>query len=124
MEIANRALSGNHKVLGICLGHQALGIADGMELIECPSGPIHGIPESIKYDAKGLFSSKGEGVMTRYNSLILSGESNQLEVNITDGPGRLIMGLTDGNNVHGLQFHPESIGSVNGSELIADFLRT
>ena len=62
--------------------------------------------------------------MTRYNSLILSGETNQLEVNITDDTGRLIMGLTDGNNVHGLQFHPESIGSVNGSELIADFLRT
>lgn len=124
MEIANRALSGKHKVLGICLGHQALGIADGMELIECPSGPVHGVPESIKYDGKGLFSSKGEGIMTRYNSLILSGESNQLQVNITDETGRLIMGLTDGNNVHGLQFHPESIGSVNGSELIADFLRT
>ena len=124
MEIANRALSGNHKVLGICLGHQALGIADGMELIECPSGPVHGVPESIKYDDNGLFSSKGEGIMTRYNSLILSGESNKLQVNITDDTGRLIMGLTDGNNVHGLQFHPESIGSVNGSELIANFLRT
>ncbi len=124
MEIASRALSGSHRVLGICLGHQALGLADGMELIECPSGPVHGVPEIIKFDSKGLFSSQDEGVMTRYNSLILSGEPNQFEINITDETGRLIMGLTDGKSVHGLQFHPESIGSVKGCELIADFLRT
>ena len=62
--------------------------------------------------------------MTRYNSLILSGEPTQLEVNITDATGRLVMGLTDGKNVHGLQFHPESIGSVDGCKLIADFLQT
>ncbi len=124
MEIAKRALSGSHRVLGICLGHQALGLADGMELIECPLGPVHGVPETIKFDCSGLFSSQGERVMTRYNSLILSGEPIRFEVNITDATGSLIMGLTDGKNVHGLQFHPESIGSVDGCELIADFLRT
>ena len=124
MAIAKRALSGNYRVLGICLGHQALGLADGMELIECPSGPVHGIPETIKFDCSGLFSNQGEGVMTRYNSLILSGEPIQLKVNITDETGRLIMGLTDGENVHGLQFHPESIGSIDGCELIDNFLRT
>jgi len=95
-----------------------------MELNECPLGPVHGVPETIKFDCSGLFSSQGEGVMTRYNSLILSGEPIRLEVNITDITGSLIMGLTDGKNVHGLQFHPESIGSVDGCELIADFLRT
>lgn len=124
MAIAKRALSGNYRVLGICLGHQALGLADGMELIECPSGPVHGIPETIKFDCSGLFSNQGEGVMTRYNSLILSGEPIRLKVNITDETGRLIMGLTDGENVHGLQFHPESIGSIDGCELIDNFLRT
>jgi anthranilate synthase/aminodeoxychorismate synthase-like glutamine amidotransferase len=124
MEIAKRALSGDHRVLGICLGHQALGLADGMELIECPSGPVHGVPEIIKFDRSGLFSSQGEGLMTRYNSLILSGEPTRLEINITDASGHLIMGLTDDKNVHGLQFHPESIGSVDGCELIAEFLRT
>ena len=124
MEVAKRAISGNHPVLGICLGHQALGIADGMELIKCPSGPVHGVPEVIRFDSSGLFASQGEGVMTRYNSLILSGEPTRLTVNITDETGRLIMGLTDGKNVHGLQFHPESIGSIDGCKIIANFLRT
>ena len=107
-------------VLGICLGHQAIGLARGMELIESPLGPVHGVPSTIVADGNGLLS-KGKHVMTRYNSLVLSGDGN-ISVTANDGTGTLPMEIRDGNT-YGLQFHPESIGSIGGMEVLSEFLR-
>ena len=107
-------------ILGICLGHQAIGITRGMELVESPLGPVHGIPSEIISNGKGLL---GEGIhtMTRYNSLILTGKGD-LDITSTDETGALPMEIKDGNT-YGVQFHPESIGSPNGMLVLAEFLQ-
>ena len=106
-------------VLGICLGHQAIGINRGMKLIESPLGPVHGVPSNIISNGNGLLQ-EGKHVMTRYNSLILSG-NGEIEVTSTDETGVLPMEIRDGNT-YGVQFHPESIGSPNGMLVFAEFL--
>jgi len=107
-------------ILGICLGHQAIGVTRGMDLIESPLGAVHGVPSSVISNGKGLLL-QGKHVMTRYNSLILSGKGN-LQVTAYDETGTLPMEIRDGNT-YGVQFHPESIGSDGGMEVIAEFLR-
>ena len=105
--------------LGICLGHQAIGITRGMKLIESPLGPVHGVPSKIIADGGGLLQS-GSHIMTRYNSLILNGEGD-VKVTATDETGVLPMEIRDGNT-YGVQFHPESIGSPNGMSVLVEFL--
>ena len=105
--------------LGICLGHQAIGITRGMRLIESPLGPVHGVPSKIIADGSGLLQS-GSHIMTRYNSLILNGEGD-VKVTATDETGALPMEIRDGNT-YGVQFHPESIGSPNGMAVLVEFL--
>lgn len=106
-------------VLGICLGHQAIGINRGMELIESPLGPVHGVPSKIISNGNGLLQ-EGEHVMTRYNSLTLTGKG-EIDITSTDETGVLPMEIRDGNT-YGVQFHPESIGSPNGMLVFAEFL--
>ena len=91
-----------------------------MSLIESPLGPVHGVPEKVIANGNGLLK-QGVHKMTRYNSLVLSGEGD-IEVTSTDETGRLPMEIRDGD-VFGVQFHPESIGSENGIEIISEFLR-
>ncbi|MAH91470.1 MAG: hypothetical protein CMA11_06845 [Euryarchaeota archaeon] len=105
--------------LGICLGHQAIGITRGMRLIESPLGPVHGVPSKIIADGSGLLQS-GSHIMTRYNSLILNGEGD-VKITATDETGVLPMEIRDGNT-YGVQFHPESIGSPNGMAVLVEFL--
>ena len=105
-------------VLGICLGHQAIGLARGMELIESPLGPVHGVPSTIVADGNGLLS-KGKHVMTRYNSLVLSGDGN-ISVTANDETGTLPMEIRDGNT-YGLQFHPEVTHSAEGKKILENF---
>ena len=113
------AAKSDSPVLGICLGHQAIGITRGMDLIESPLGPVHGVPSPILADGNGLLE-KGEHVMTRYNSLVLSG-NGRIDVTATDETGTLPMEIRDGNT-YGVQFHPESIGSQNGMAVLEEFL--
>jgi len=107
-------------ILGICLGHQAIGITRGMRLVESPLGPVHGIPSEIISNGGGLLT-EGAHIMTRYNSLILAGKGD-LEITSTDETGSLPMEIKDGNT-YGVQFHPESVGSQNGMLVLAEFLK-
>ena len=126
MKVAQLAIDGllDIPLLGVCLGHQAIGIVDGYQLIKDPNGAIHGTPVTCQSDGSGLFASTNKSSQfVRYNSLIVTGEGkNKLIPNVYDENGS-IMGLRHKTKpIHGVQFHPESIGSVNGIEIIMAFL--
>jgi anthranilate synthase component 2 len=117
--------SGTIPILGVCLGHQAIGEAFGGKVIRAPK-PMHGKISSIYHEGQGVF--KGLPIpfnATRYHSLIVDRASlpECLEVTAVTADDGLIMGLSHKtHNTHGVQFHPESIASEYGHELIKNFL--
>jgi len=112
-------------LLGVCLGEQALGQAMGGKVVRAPV-PMHGKLSSITHDGTGIF----EGVpspleVTRYHSLVVDRASLPASLRITaESEDGLIMGLEHRELPHyGVQFHPESIASQCGHEILANFLR-
>jgi anthranilate synthase/aminodeoxychorismate synthase-like glutamine amidotransferase len=110
-------------ILGICLGHQAIGQAFGGKIVKTP--PMHGKISEIYHENKGIFKNiPSPFKSTRYHSLIIEKESlpDCLEITAQTKDG-IIMGVQHKKfNIHGLQFHPESIASEYGHELIRNFL--
>ncbi len=112
-------------LLGICLGHQALGEAVGWELMPAPSGAVHGVPDDIIMGENELFSRiPSVTKMMRYHSLILNPTNQDLEIIATDNKSKsLVMGLMHPElPIWGVQFHPESCGSPDGWKLLDNFL--
>jgi anthranilate synthase component 2 len=111
-------------LLGVCLGHQAIGQAMGGDVIRAPH-LMHGKTSKINHTGKGLFRGLNSGFeATRYHSLIVKRETLPavLEVTASTDDG-LIMGVQHRTMpVHGVQFHPESIASENGHALLQNFL--
>jgi anthranilate synthase component 2 len=111
-------------ILGVCLGHQAIGQAFGGKVIRAPN-LMHGKLSTIHHEDKGIFSGiphDFEG--TRYHSLIVERQSLPDCLEITAETDGLIMGLQHKTlNVHGVQFHPESIASQHGHTLLKNFLK-
>jgi anthranilate synthase component 2 len=111
-------------ILGVCLGHQAIGQAMGGDVIRAPA-LMHGKTSRINHTGKGLFRGLNSGFeATRYHSLIVKRETlpDALEITATSDEG-LIMGLQHKTlPLHGVQFHPESIASENGHALLQNFL--
>lgn len=111
-------------ILGVCLGHQAIGQAMGGDVIRAPQ-LMHGKTSKISHSGKGLFRGLNSGFeATRYHSLTVKRETlpDVLEVTATTDDG-LIMGLQHRKlPLHGVQFHPESIASENGHALLQNFL--
>ena len=133
MLIASNALSSILKIgdrpiplLGICLGHQALCLADGSRLEPSPEGPVHGSPSGIEHMGTGLFeNSEKICSMMRYNSLAVVSHGRTLVPNAWESGTRLIMGVQHPSlPIHGVQFHPESSGSRGGSKIFYKFLET
>lgn len=112
-------------LLGVCLGHQAIGQAYGGKVIRAPSA-MHGKLSTIETDGKGLFANMPKRFeVTRYHSLIVERASlpATLEVTAETADG-IIMGVQHRTlPVHGVQFHPESIASEHGHDILANFLR-
>jgi anthranilate synthase component II len=112
-------------LLGVCLGHQALGQVYGGTVMRA-SLPMHGKLSTIKHDGRGLFAGLPARLeVTRYHSLIVERASlpDCLEVTAETADG-VIMGLQHKMHpVHGVQFHPESIASEHGHDLLANFLK-
>ena len=111
-------------ILGVCLGHQAIGQAFGGKVVRAPV-LMHGKLSKIHHEGEGLFGDIPEAFeATRYHSLIVERESLPECLSITaETDDGLIMGLAHKNrNVHGVQFHPESIASEHGHKLLKNFL--
>ncbi|MGY8698361.1 MAG: chorismate-binding protein [Candidatus Poseidoniales archaeon] len=127
MSLAHSALSGKVSIpiLGICLGHQALGMAAGMKLVQSPNGPVHGAPRTCLHNQTGIFSTlQSPATFTRYNSLsIASIEDGPYLETAHEADTKMVMGIQHPNaHIHGIQFHPESVGSKEGLELLKNFL--
>ena len=114
--------------LGLCLGHQALGIAAGWKLGRTSTGAVHGVPTRIQHVSSGLFEDiEPSPVMMRYHSLSIeepkSLENSKLRSNAWLEPAGIVMGVQALNRpVHGVQFHPESCGSPEGRLILKKFL--
>jgi anthranilate synthase component 2 len=118
------AANGTLPILGVCLGHQAIGQVYGGRVVRAPV-PMHGKVSRIRHTGKGVFRGlNNDFEATRYHSLTIDPESvpASLEVTATTDDG-VIMGLMHRQHpVHGVQFHPESIASENGHALLQNFL--
>ena len=117
--------AGHIPILGVCLGHQAIGQAFGGRIHNAPR-IMHGKLSAIRHDASDLFAGlPSDFHATRYHSLVVDRESlpDCLRVTAETDDG-LIMGLAHREHkVFGVQFHPESIASEHGHALLANFLR-
>lgn len=116
--------AGKIPVLGVCLGHQAIGQLFGGRVIRAPE-PVHGKPVEVEHDGKTVFENVPNPFSAgRYHSLVVERESlpECLEISASS-PDGLIMGLRHRSlNIEGVQFHPESILTPEGKKLLQNFL--
>jgi anthranilate synthase component II len=111
-------------ILGVCLGHQAIGDAFGGKVVRAPV-PVHGKLSDVHHEGRGVFRGiNGPFKATRYHSLVVERDTmpDALEVTAETDDG-LVMGLSHTKlPVHGVQFHPESIASEHGHLMLKNFL--
>ncbi len=128
-----RQMAGKAPILGVCLGHQAIGEAFGGEVVRAPN-LMHGKTSKVDHDGKGVFAGLPTPLTcTRYHSLIVAEGSLPKDLEITarttevNGGGKVsgsvIMGLRHRTLlVEGVQFHPESVLTEGGHQMIRNFL--
>ncbi len=118
-----RHLSPEIPILGVCLGHQAIGVAFGGTVTTC--GPTHGIATPIDHDGKALFRGCPNPLRVgRYHSLAIDESNLPPELQVTArGHDGIIMAVRHRDRpVHGVQFHPESVLTEEGLRIIDNFL--
>ncbi|MFZ0301466.1 MAG: aminodeoxychorismate/anthranilate synthase component II [Terracidiphilus sp.] len=124
-----RHMAGKVPILGVCLGHQAIGEAFGGDVVRAAT-LMHGKTSPVEHDGKGVFAGLPNPMTcTRYHSLIVAENSLPSELEITartaegNGKGSVIMGLRHRTlPVEGVQFHPESVLTEGGHQMIRNFL--
>ena len=117
-------LAGKFPILGVCLGHQAIGAAFGGKIVRAPK-LFHGKTSEIHHDGKSIFRKLPEPfTATRYHSLIVERKSLPRELTITaETSDGIIMGFRHRRyKIEGVQFHPESVLTVPGKQLLQNFL--
>ena len=119
-----QTLAGKFPILGVCLGHQAIGAAYGGKIVRAPK-LFHGKTSRIRHDGKGVFADLANPfTATRYHSLIVERKSLPRELEITaETDDGIIMGLQHRRyKLTGVQFHPESVLTESGKQLLQNFL--
>ena len=118
-----REFSGKIPILGVCLGHQAIGYAFGGKVVRAPA-LMHGKTSRIHHDTKTIFRKLPQDfVATRYHSLIVQKKGLPRELEISAETDGLIMGLRHRKLLlEGVQFHPESVLTEVGMQLLRNFL--
>jgi anthranilate synthase component II len=122
LDLINKAAS-TIPILGVCLGHQAIGQAFGGKVVRAT--PVHGKVSEIKHTGTGVFRGiNGPLKATRYHSLVVERASMPRELAVNaETDNHLVMGLMHTSlPVHGVQFHPESIASEHGHLMLKNFL--
>jgi anthranilate synthase/aminodeoxychorismate synthase-like glutamine amidotransferase len=117
-------LGGRFPILGVCLGHQAMGAAYGGKIVRAAK-IFHGKTSEIRHDGKGIFRNLPKPfTATRYHSLIVERKSLPRELTITaETADGTIMGLRHRKHkMEGVQFHPESVLTQDGKQLLKNFL--
>ena len=112
-------------LLGVCLGHQAIGLAFGGEVLRAPQ-PIHGKTSTVEHNGTGVFAGlAGSFQAGRYHSLVVGEETlpADLEVTARTKEDGLVMGVRHRTMpIHGVQFHPESVLTHEGRRILRNFL--
>ena len=124
MDVVRKA-DGTVPILGVCLGHQAIGQVYGGAIVRAPE-PRHGKMSTIHHTGKSVFRGLNNDFQaTRYHSLTIDPPSmpDVLEVTATSEDGVIQGVMHKTHPVHGVQFHPESIASENGHALLENFLK-
>src|ERR1035437_812560 len=123
-----RHMAGKVPILGVCLGHQAIGEAFGGQVVRAQH-LMHGKTSPVEHDGQGVFSGLSSPLTcTRYHSLIVADDSLPDELIVTartpeNGGGSVIMGLRHRSlPIEGVQFHPESVLTEGGRQMIRNFL--
>lgn len=123
VELVER-LAGKFPILGVCLGHQAIGAAFGGKIVRAPK-LFHGKTSEIHHDRKTIFRGLDDPfTATRYHSLIVERKSLPRELTITaETDDGIIMGFRHRRHkIEGVQFHPESVLTSSGKQLLQNFL--
>jgi anthranilate synthase component 2 len=114
-------------ILGVCLGHQAIGVAYGGKVIRAPRGVMHGKTSAVRHDGSALFAKVPSPLtVMRYHSLVIEATTFPSALSVTASA------VDDATEVHalqhrshpvfGVQFHPESIGTPDGLQILRNFL--
>jgi anthranilate synthase component II len=121
---AIRHFAGRVPMLGVCLGHQAIGQALGGRVVRARE-PMHGKTSRLRHDGRGVFDGlPPDFTVVRYHSLVVERETLPVELEVTAEVAGEIMGLRHREwPIEGVQFHPESILSEHGHALLRNFLR-
>jgi anthranilate synthase/aminodeoxychorismate synthase-like glutamine amidotransferase len=122
---AIRELGGRLPILGVCLGHQAIGEAFGGRIVRAPR-PVHGKASRVSHDGRGIFAGLPADIeVARYHSLVIEPLTcpQVLEVTASTSEG-IIMGVRHRTlPIEGVQFHPESVLTSNGMQILSNFVR-
>ncbi|MGV3485584.1 MAG: anthranilate synthase component II [Planctomycetaceae bacterium] len=118
-------LGGNIPILGVCLGHQVIGHAFGANVVPCAG--MHGMASEVSHDGQGVFENCRQPMKVgRYHSLAIEESSlpDELVITARACDTGLIMGVRHRNlPIYGVQFHPESVLTEDGADVVANFLR-
>ena len=121
LDLVAACSDGERPLLGVCLGHQAIGQHFGGHVVR--GGLMHGKTSPVTHDGSGLFAGLPTPfTATRYHSLVVEGAPPELVANAASDDGH-VMGYRHATlPIHGVQFHPESIATEHGHALLANFL--
>ncbi|MBM3648885.1 MAG: aminodeoxychorismate/anthranilate synthase component II [Alphaproteobacteria bacterium] len=124
LDLIKAATRAQLPLLGVCLGHQAIGQAFGGKVVRAPV-PMHGKLSGVRHQNQSVFEDVPSPFnATRYHSLIVERPSLPRDLEITAETTDIIMGLRHRSlPIHGVQFHPESIASEHGHKILENFLK-